>query len=98
MRLLAAGSAPAGVYPVPGGVAKHPFAFIGVIPFDAKRGGSIGAYNLGFWPAELHTVHSDAYDNPAGFVEVTAENAAVQVSDHLTLGDFVTHDRAPFPK
>jgi len=98
VHLLAAGSAPAGVYKVPGGVARHPFAFIGVIPFDAKRGGLIGTYNLGFWPGELHRVHSDAYDNPAGFVEVTAENAAVHVSDHLTLGDLVTHDRAPLPK
>lgn len=98
VHLLAAGSAPAGVYAVPGGVARHPYAFIGVIPFDAKRGGSIGTYNIGFWPGELHRVRSDAYDNPAGFVEVTAENASVHVSDHLTLGDLVTHDRAPFPK
>ena len=98
VHLLAPGSAPAGVYQVPGGVAGHAFAFIGVVPFDAKRGEFIGAYHLGFWPAELHAVHSEAYDNPAGFVEVTAENVGVHVSDHLTLGDFVTHDGVSFPK
>ena len=98
IHLLAPGSAPAGVYAVPGGVGGRPFAFIGVIPFDAKRGGTIGEYHVGFWPAELHAVHSEAYDNPVGFVEVTAQNADVQLSDHFKLGDFVTHDGAPFPK
>jgi hypothetical protein len=97
IHLLAAGAAP-GVYAVPGGVASHPFAFIGVVPFDAKRGGSIGAYHVGFWPVELRAGLPDGYDNPAGFVEVTVENAGVAVSDHLTLGDFVTHDAAPLPK
>lgn len=98
VHLLAPGTVPPGVYDVPGGVGGHPFAFIGLLPFAAKRGEFIGSYHLGYWPAELHTVHSDAYDNPAGFVEVTAANVGVYVSDHLTLGDFVTHDGAPFPK
>jgi hypothetical protein len=98
VHLLPPGSAPAGVYAIPGGVSGQPFAFIGLIPFDAKRGASIGTYNVGFWPAELHVVRSGAYDNPAGFVEVTAENADVPVSDHFKLGDLVTHDGAPFPK
>lgn len=98
VHLLAPGTVPSGVYDVPGGVGGHPFAFIGLLPFEAKRGEFIGSYHLGYWPAELHAVHSDAYDNPAGFVEVTAANVGVQVSDHLTLGDFVTHDGAPFPK
>ncbi len=98
IHLLAAGSAPSGVYAIPEGVGGHPFAFIGVIPFDAKRGEYIDDYRVGFWPAELHAVQSDAYENPAGFVEVTAANAGTPVSDHFTLGDFVTHDGTPFPK
>jgi hypothetical protein len=98
IHLLAPGSAPSGVYPVTGGVDGHQFALIGVLPFSAKQGASIGNYNVGFWPAEMHSVKSDAYDNPAGFVEVNAENSGVAVSDHFTLGDFVTHDGAPFPK
>jgi hypothetical protein len=98
VHLLNPGAAPAGVYPVVGGVAGRPFSFIGVIPFTAKQGASIAGYNVGYWPAELHAVRSDAYENPIGFVEVTAENAGVPVSEHLTLGDFVTHDGAPFPK
>lgn len=98
IHLLPPGSAPAGVYVVPGGVGGQSFAFIGVIPFDAKRGASIGGYQVGFWPAELHTVRTEAYDNPVGFVEVTADNADVPVSEHFKLGDFVTHDGAPYPK
>ena len=98
IHLLSPGAAPSGVYTVPGGVGGHAFAFIGVLPFNAKRGEYIDDYHLGFWPAELHAVHSDAYENPVGFVEVTAENASVPVSQHFTLGDFATHDGAPFPK
>jgi hypothetical protein len=98
VHLLPAGVAPSGVYEVPGGVGGQPFAFVGVVPFDAKRGPAIGSYMVGFWPAELHAVHSDAYENPVGFVEVTAENAGTPVSDHFILGDFVTHDGAPYPK
>jgi hypothetical protein len=98
VHLLAPGSTPAGVYAVPGGVDGQSFAFIGVIPFAAKRGSSIGGYHVGFWPAELHAVRAGAYDNPAGFVEVTAENTNVAVSDHFRLGDFATHDGAPLPK
>lgn len=86
------------VYPVSGGVNGEPFAFIGVIPFGAKQGASIFGYHVGFWPAELHRVHSESYENPAGFVEVTAENASTPVSEHFTLGDFVTHDGTPLPK
>ena len=98
VHLLPAGSAPPGVYEVPAGVGGHSFAFIGIIPFSAKLGEFVGTYHMGYWPAELHMVRSDAYDNPAGFVEVTEANAGLHVSDHLTLGDFVTHDGAAFPK
>ena len=98
VHLLAPGTAPAAVYPVPGGVGGRPFAFIGVVPFVAKQGATIFGYKVGFWPAELHAVRSDAYENPAGFVEVTAENADTPVSAHFRLRDFVTHDGAPFPK
>jgi hypothetical protein len=98
IHLLPPGSAPSGVYQVPGGVGGEPFAFIGLVPFGAKHGAAIEGYRVGFWPAELHAVRSEAYDNPAGFVEVTAENADVPVSQHFTLGDFVAHDGAPFPK
>lgn len=98
VRVLPPGNAPPGVYPVPGGVAGRPFSFLSSIPFAAKRGEWMGAYHVGMWPAELHNVRSSAYENPAGFIEVTPENVDLQVSDHFRLGDFVTHDAAPFPK
>ena len=63
-------------------------------PFAVKQGGMVGAYNVGFWPAELGTVRSAAYDNPDGFIEVTPENQDTYVSEHFRLRDFVTHDSA----
>lgn len=98
VHLLAAGAAPPGVYDVPGGVGGHSFAFIGQLPFAAKRGAWVGSYHVGLWPAELRTVRSGAYDNPAGFIQVTPDNADLPVSAHFRLGDFVTHDGAPSPK
>ncbi len=98
VRILAPGAAESGVYDVTGGVAGHPFAFLGVVPFAAKRGAWMGSYRVGLWPAELHNNQSSAYDNPVGFIAVTSENADLPVSAHFQLGDFVTHDLAPFPK
>lgn len=98
VRLLSPGSAPPGVYAVPGGVAGRSFAFLSPLPFAAKRGAWVGSYHVGLWPAELHTVRSGAYDNPVGFISVTSENADLPVSGHFRLGDFATHDGTPFPK
>lgn len=98
VHILAPGNAPSGVYDVPEGVAGHPFAFLGVVPFAAKRGAWVETYHVGLWPAELGGVRSGAYDNPAGFIAVTSANADLPVSEHFRLGDFVTHDVAPLPK
>lgn len=71
----------------------HPFAFIALYPFAAKRGASLGAYDIGFWPGE-HRPISGPYANPVGFIEVTPENENLQVSEHFRLRDFLTHDQA----
>lgn len=81
-----------GVYALDDSALTRPFAFITLRPFaDKSRDGTLGAYRIGFWPGERGRVHSAAYANPAGFIEVTRNNAALPVSAHFRLGDFLTH-------
>jgi hypothetical protein len=65
---------------------------ITLVPFAAKKGGQIGSYQLGQWPYERGAAPS-AYAIPAGFVEVTAANRSLPVSEHFRLGDFLTKDQ-----
>ena len=67
---------------------------ITLVPFAAKKEGQIGSYRLGQWPYERGGAPSSAYANPAGFVEVTPENLSLPVSEHFTIGDFLTKDQA----
>ena len=66
---------------------------ITLVPFSEKRAGRIGPYYLGNWPFERGPARSAAYANPAGFIEVTPENADTFVSDHFRLRDFLTKDQ-----
>jgi hypothetical protein len=83
------------------GGAIRPIANLHVItllPFRAKSKGHIGSYFVGDWPSEHGAkgpakAPAGAYGNPAGFIEVTAQNRGLRVSEHFTLGDFVTHDQ-----
>ncbi|HTE47491.1 MAG TPA: hypothetical protein VK636_19775 [Gemmatimonadaceae bacterium] len=83
-----------GVYPVPAAGSPRPFSFIALHAFSEKRGPQIGAYRIGFWPAESASVHPEGYANPNGFIEVTRENADLHISEHFRLRDFLTHDQA----
>ncbi len=65
---------------------------ITLVPFAVKKEGQIGSYRLGVWPYERGGAPS-AYAIPAGFVEVTAPNRSLPVSEHFTLGDFLTKDQ-----
>jgi hypothetical protein len=72
---------------------------ITLVPFALKKKGQIGSYSLGQWPYERGGAPSPAYANPAGFVEVTRENRGLHVSEHFTLGDFLSQDQpAVWPK
>jgi hypothetical protein len=62
------------------------------VPFDRKRGGYIGPYFMGTWPTEGQA-RRDAYTPPAGFIEVTEENRSLRLSEHFSVGDFLTHDQ-----
>ena len=74
------------------------FNVITELPFSAKKNGRVGLYYIGNWPNENGRVGpskapNDAYGNPAGFIEVTPENADTPVSEHFKLRDFLTHDQ-----
>lgn len=66
-----------------------PFAFITLLPFDEKREGRVGLYRVGRWPYEGRAPRDDAYRVPAGFIEVTEENADLPISRHFRLRDFL---------
>jgi len=69
------------------------FHFITMRPFADKVKGRIGAYRIGFFPAEARAARSVAYRNPEGFLEVTAGNADTPISEHFRLRDFLTKDQ-----
>ena len=74
------------------GADSVPFALIVLRPFGSKRGDVLNGYRLGRWPAE-RWIMARNYFNPDGFVEVTPDNVTLRLSDHFTLGDFLTHDQ-----
>ena len=76
--------------PVPG---QGAFRRIPLVPFSAKVNGRIGSYRLGAWPYEKRDGSNPTYANPRGFVEVTPENFSTHLSEHFTLGQFVTKDQ-----
>jgi uncharacterized protein YcbK (DUF882 family) len=70
------------------------FSVITLVPFSQKQGGRIGLYYLGNWPFEHgKTPKTPAYANPAGFIQVTPQNADTYVSEHFRLRDFLTKDQ-----
>jgi hypothetical protein len=73
--------------------ASSAFHLITMRPFTDKVRGRIGAYRIGFFPAEQRVARTAAYANPEGFVEITASNQDTPVSDHFRLRDFLTHDQ-----
>jgi hypothetical protein len=62
-------------------------------PFSAKVDGWIGSYRLGNWPYEGRTPRSPSYATPKGFIEVTRDNFGTRVSEHFTVGQFLTKDQ-----
>lgn len=79
------------VYEVPLGDGTS-FAYIVLRAFGEKRGDHLGRYRLGRWPSERWMMARN-YWNPDGFIEVTPANAALRISPHFTLGDFLTKDQ-----
>ena len=87
-----------GMYVLPDSAVGKPLAFITMLPFGSKSNGRIGSYRIGSWPGERRSI-AEAYANPQGFIEVTAENQDTRISEHFRLRDFLTKDqRAVWPK
>jgi hypothetical protein len=59
-----------------------------MVPYERMRGGVLDGYRIGAYP-RTRTGFEDAYVRPRGFVQVTPELEAAQVSPHFTLGQFV---------
>jgi hypothetical protein len=77
-------------------LAGTPAAGVSLIvmkPFSAKVDGRIGSYRMGNWPYEGRTPRSPNYAPPKGFIEVTPENFGTRVSEHFTVGQFLTKDQ-----
>lgn len=62
------------------------------VPAREVRGGRIGSYVVGDWPAPAATGPGSgpAYAPPRGLIRVTPENLHLSVSRHFVLGDFLT--------
>jgi hypothetical protein len=78
---------------VPHSDGESDFAFVTLKPWRDKLGTFINKYHVGHWPGERKMMPGN-YGNPAGFIEVTPENADLRLSTHFTLRSFITHDQA----
>ena len=61
-----------------------------MVPFEEKVSGSLNGYRIGTYIAERFG--EEDHERPAGFLEVRVDNLDLQVTKHLRLADFVTHD------
>ena len=78
--------------------AINDFAQITLTPFTAKQRGRIGEYMIGSWPGERggrgpKKAPADRYANPRGFIQVTAQNQDLAVSEHFRLRNFLTKNQ-----
>ena len=64
-------------------------------PYDGN--GVLGTYKIGSY-RKSDKYKDSAYNAPAGFVEVTAQNIDKKVSPHFRLGQFLCKDPGKFPK
>ncbi len=60
-----------------------------MVPFEQKVSGSLNGYRIGTYLAELR---GNVHDHPEGFVEVRPEDLALEVTKHLRIADFVSHE------
>ena len=61
-----------------------------LVPFAEKLGATLNGYQIGTYLAERVTGRH--HDAPEGFLEVGANDVNMQVTTHLRVSDFLTHD------
>lgn len=66
------------------------FTLIVKVPFRAMEGGYLKGYLIGRYP---RTQSTGPYAPPEGFIEVTPENRDLPLSEHFTLGEFLTKNQ-----
>jgi hypothetical protein len=69
------------------------FHALPLMPLSAKAGSSWRGYRIGYWPGEQPAARTGRYHLPAGFLEVTPENADLAISQRFQLRNFLTHDQ-----
>jgi uncharacterized protein YcbK (DUF882 family) len=62
-----------------------------LMPFQRKVGGMLNGYRIGTYITERLASARNG-DHPEGFLEVGSSHIQLNVSTHLTVGDFITHD------
>jgi Bacterial protein of unknown function (DUF882) len=60
-----------------------------LVPFASKRGVSLNGYRIGYYRGERR---GRSTESPDGFLEVNEAVSDLQVTDHLRISDFLTHD------
>ena len=97
------GAAPStpGIYPV---VVERAADHVGMrllifvlVPSASVQNGKLGGYEIGTYPAPP-LKGSPIYIPPAGFVQVTKENADTEVAPHFTLKQFLCKQPGEYPK
>lgn len=71
-------------------------AFV-MYPFSEVKDGRLNNYRIGDYPKKPYKGLAQ-YKPPRGFIEVTAENASVQLTPHFQLGQFVCKQTGGYPK
>jgi hypothetical protein len=61
-----------------------------LVPFSTKMGATLNGYKIGRYRWER--LGGDAAPPPVGFLQVLPEDVDMEISTHLRLGVFVTHD------
>ncbi len=69
------------------------FSVITLRPASEEKGGRLGLYFIGSWPAARRGRPGVTYAPPTGFIEVTQQNQNTQLSEHFKLKDFLPHDQ-----
>jgi len=67
-----------------------------MVPYRQMEHGYLNGYRIGEYPKARGS--SPIFKEPAGFVEVTAENEGTLLSPHFRLGQFVCRQRGGYPK
>ncbi|MDD3650931.1 D-Ala-D-Ala carboxypeptidase family metallohydrolase [Immundisolibacter sp.] len=76
--------------------ARMRFTALITTPRTALRGGALNGYLIGDYPQ--HPAGQALYRPPEGFIEVDARSAALPLTPHLTLGQFVCKQAARGPR